>query len=130
VCCCWFVQCLIRSYVGLAVGSVCFCQFLASSQPLFSVLVVLFIEDFFCCYSHLVMYYNSMIPQASNYVVVVSFLIFVQFFLPVFFKWVFPWDNFSLVASSHLSYFSYLIVHSSALIRLQKNLLDVEIVKI
>lgn len=66
VCCCWFVQCLICSCVGLDLGSVCVCQFLASPQPLFSMLVVLFIEDFFCCYSHLVMYYNSMILQVSQ----------------------------------------------------------------
>jgi hypothetical protein len=65
VCCCWSVQCLIRSCVGLDLGSVCFCQFLASPQPLFSVLV-LFIEDLFCHYSHLVMYYNSKIPQVSK----------------------------------------------------------------
>lgn len=66
VCCCWFVQCLLHSCVGLDLGSVCFCQFLSSPQPLFSMLVVLFIEDFFFCYSHLVMYYNGMIPQVSK----------------------------------------------------------------
>jgi hypothetical protein len=65
-CCCWFVQCLVRSCAGLDLGNVCFCQFLASPQPLFSMLVVLIIEDFFCYYSHLVMYYNSMIPQVSK----------------------------------------------------------------
>ena len=60
------MQCLLHSCVGLDLGSVGFCQFLSSPHPLFSVLVVLFIEDFFCCYSHLVMYYNNMIPEVSK----------------------------------------------------------------
>lgn len=63
--------------------------------------------------SHLVMYYNSMIPQVSTLCFGSIISKSCTIVSATFFKWVFPWDDLSLVASSHLSYFIYLIVHSS-----------------